>query len=305
MKPPVARGASVVERAMRVVRVSTYLTFVLAAAGVVTVARARAAVGDAVLSAGGELAGVPLGPANRVRLNGELVNVSSTMVDEAPAAVLDRIEAECRSHVPLGLGVVRRDAGDRGAVACLARGEGEGRLAILHDAQAMMAAGDLSKLGKLRYVTVERTPGATKTHVVAAWVDGPLRFQAFTPKDGGDTPGSDPEGAPRPFAARRILTANLEGVPYGVRVYDAKAAPGEVFAAYDRDAPAQGWRAIPAVARELEAHKSAGRAFTKDGLDLMIFAAPDRRDPTRTIVSIVETRAEQARARAAEASSAP
>ena len=88
--------------------------------------------------------GPALGPANRVRLNGEQVFVASAMVDDAPQAVLDRFEGECRSHaggiaeelqrlaesarlpqakdegLP-GIGVIRKDGEHRGAVACLAR----------------------------------------------------------------------------------------------------------------------------------------------------------------------------------------
>jgi hypothetical protein len=306
----------VADRAARVLRVSAYFAVVLAVCGVLAAGRARAAAGDAVLALGGELAGMGdrLGPANRVRLNGELVNVASAMVDEAPGVVLDRFEGECRAHaggmaeelarIPeasraalptelrgsAGLGIVRKDDGDRGAIACLARDGDEGTAGTLRGLREMIASGDLSKLGKLRYVVAERARGATKTHVVGVWTDGPLRFRAFVPKDGGDgdAPGSDAPDAPRPDRARRLLTASLEGVPYSLRIYDAPSAAGEVLAGYDRDAPGRGWQALPAVARELEAKGRAGRAFTREGVDLMIFAEADRRDPTRAIVSVVE-----------------
>jgi hypothetical protein len=187
-----------------------------------------------------------------------------------------------------GIGVIRKEGAARGAVACLARDGSEGSAGFLRGVHAMLASGDLAELGKLRYVVVERSPGATRTHVVAAWTDGPFHLGALFPKGEKDAPGSDPLGAPRPEGSRRLLTASLEGVPYGVRVYDAASAPAEVLAGYDRAMPGQGWRAIAGVAGGLDAKGRSGRAFTRDGVDLMIFADPSRRDATRAVVSVIE-----------------
>jgi hypothetical protein len=312
MRPLVLRATAYAKRALRVSGAVTVIAIVL---GLVLAARARAAMADAALSLGGELSkiGVAMGPANRVRLNGELVNVASAMVDDAPAAVLDRFEGECRAHsggiaeemlalaatsklpsaagagLP-GIGVLRKEGEARGAVACLARDGSEGSAGFLRGLQAMLSSsGDLASLGKLRYVVAERSPGATRTHVVAAWTDGSFHLGALFPKaERGDAPGSDPAGAPRPDGSRRLLTASLEGVPYGIRVYDAPGAPTDVLASYDRAMPEQGWRAIAGVAGGLDAKGHPGRAFTRDGVDLMVFADASRKGAARTVVSVIE-----------------
>lgn len=312
MRAAIERAASLLPR---VLRVSAYLACVLAAITFVEASRARAAIGEAALEAGDELAkmGDAIGPRNRVRLNGEELDVASAMVDDAPSAVIDRFEAECRAHAGAlareleeletaakgakvaaaleganaGVGIVRRDRGDRSAVACLARDEATGIVSALN---AMVKTGDLSKLGKLRYVSAERAAGSTKTHVVAAWTNGPFRIAALVPsrEDAGrDAPGSDAPDVARPVDARRLLTANLEGAPYGVRVYDARASVGGVLAGFDREMPARGWAANPAFASELDKRGQAGRAFAKDGADVLVFAGADRRDPSHSVVSIV------------------
>jgi len=122
--------------------------------------------------------------------------------------------------------------------------------------------------------------------VVAAWSDGPLRFRALVPGEGADAPGSDPPDASRPLDSRRLLTASVEGAPYSVRVYDARATPSDVLRAYDRELPGRGWTATPAVAAELSKAGREGRAFRREGVDLMIFAASDR-DPSHSVVSVV------------------
>ena len=76
-------------------------------------------------------------------------------------------------------------------------------------------------------------------------------------------------------------------MPYGVRIYDARATPDDVLVAFDREMPARGWTPNDVVARELAARGTAGRAFTKDGADVMVLAARDRRDPSHAVVSIV------------------
>jgi hypothetical protein len=106
------------------------------------------------------------------------------------------------------------------------------------------------------------------------------------PKE-GDAPGSDAANAPRPNEAKRLLTASVDGSPYGVRIYDAAGSPSDALASYDAAMPALGWHAMDAVGRELEKKGRAGRAFERDGVDLMIFAEPDQHG-TRSIVSVVE-----------------
>src|SRR5262249_10562784 len=147
--------------------------------------------------------------------------------------------------------------------------------------KAFVKTGDFGEMGKLRYVMAKKTPKG-RTHAVVAWTDGSFNVKRMFPKE-GDTPGSDPDDAPRPANAKRILTAGVEGAPYGVRVYDAAGTPAEVLAVFDGAMPKNGWTPNRAFAAEVE----NSRAFQRDGSDFMVFAKPTG---DRTVVSVVEMR---------------
>jgi hypothetical protein len=306
-----ARGEKARRYAAGAVRVGAYFGVVAAVGAVLVAGRARAAVGDAALEVGRELARLDAtGPVSRVRLNGELVNVSSAMLDESPKQVLDRFEAECRAHAgTLGeelahlaetagkppstaggaaVGVVRKDAGDRGVVACLARDDDASIASTIRGARELLATGDLAKLGRLRYVVAERTRGATRTHVVGAWTDGSFDVRALLPRHDADAPGGDSIAAPRPEGSRRLLAASVEGAPYGVRIYETGGDAGDVLARYDRDAAARGWIAEPSVATELAKQGQTAHAYAQRGADLVVVATKAPRDATKVIVSVVE-----------------
>ena len=119
-------------------------------------------------------------------------------------------------------------------VACLVHDDGRaaGMKEIVARLGAMMQSGNLAEAGLLRYVFAERTDSGC-THVIAAWTDGAFNVYSLLPDAGKDAPGSDPANAPRPPSAQRILTADIEGVPYGVRLYDSSASPPQVLATYD------------------------------------------------------------------------
>jgi hypothetical protein len=283
-----------VQYVMRVARVSAYLAVVFAVGALFAARSVYGAVKESGLAVGGELVKLAdvIGPTSRVRVNGEVVNVASKMSALDVGAVLDRFEAMCRengrgfddamvaAHGMERAFVVRNEEAHggrvRGMVACLAR---DRSATMARDAADFAATGDLAKIGKLRYVVAERSAGATRTHVVTAWTEGAFHVGRMFPRE-GDAPGSDAaEGRPRD--ARRLLTASVEGAPYSVRIYDAAGSVESVLAEYDRAMPAHGWQAIPGVTAEVK----GGRAFSRDGVDTMIFAGADG---ARSIVSIVE-----------------
>ncbi len=73
--------------------------------------------------------------------------------------------------------------------------------------------------------------------------------------------------------------ANVEGVPYGVRLYDTPASPAEVVALYDAEMKAHGWEpSVSSIAGE------AQRAYSRPGADLLVITS---KDGDRTIVSLV------------------
>jgi hypothetical protein len=206
------------------------------------------------------------------------------------AAELEDLSAALKAKLPTdlqgasGAGVLRDERGDSGVVACVVREDGQpavGYREISARLAELVKTGDLGALGRLRYVFAEKT-STGRTHVVAAWTEGPFNlFALLPPHGGGDTPGTDPQSAPRPPKAHRMLSADVEGVPYGVRIYDSSATPAEVVKLYDDTMASRGWQpafggpgAIPDQ-----------RAFTRPGADLMVLTS---RDGDRTLVTLIE-----------------
>jgi hypothetical protein len=217
--------------------------------------------------------------------------------------VLDRFEKSCREHAgglveqfeklpeslkdtfgeekgTAGVGIVRKQSGDdEGIIACLAQKPGDDFSTLATRLQETVTTGDLSKVGNLRYVYVRKSDGGS--HVVTVWTDGEFKYTNIVPMDGKEPPGTDPQNAPRPDDAVRLLTAEIEGAPYSVRIYDAGKRQQEVLAAYDKRMPELGWKASESVKRELP----NGRAYERDGVDMLVFA---NEEGDRTYLTMVE-----------------
>ena len=294
-------------RIKKLARLAVYCFVVSAGIGLVA---ARSVYGDvtrSALSIGHELGKMDdAGQKRPLRINGEAIYVGAVTVDTPLAEVLDRAEAGCkkrsagavreldtmpealRDHLPQGgaaAGVLRENQEGRGVVACLVRDEGQPGLGLKDltaRLSAMAASGDLAEIGRLRYVFAEKTPSG-RTRVVSAWTEGSFNLYAILPKAGGDAPGSDVADAPRPPQSQRILSADIEGVPYGVRLYDTPASPAEVVATYDREMAGRGWEPAFGVAGS----GPDQRAYTRPGADLMVITG---KDGERTVVSVIETR---------------
>ena len=205
----------------------------------------------------------------------ELENLSESLKKQLPADVTESRAA----------GILRDRDGDSGVVACLIREDGQpaaGLQGLLGNLSQMMKSGDLGAMGRLRYVFAEKTSSG-RTHVVAAWTEGPFNLFSFVPGAGQDAPGSDAPQAPRPPRAQRILSADVEGVPYGVRIYDSAGTPAEVVGVYDREMAALGWE--PAFGVPGDGPEQ--RAFTRPGADLLVITSPQG---ARTVVSVIEMR---------------
>lgn len=292
----------------KIARLAAFLCVVCLALGVVAAHRAHADVEDAALSLGDELGKLgEAGEPRAIRLNGQSVHVSSSTEDMPLGEALDRFEAYCRGgsaalakgfdelppsvrdRVPSGAGrraaagILREETAARGVVACVVRPEGEsesGLLDLVDRLGTVAESGDLSALGHLRYFHVRSTHKG-RTHVVAAWTDGPFRLSAMFPES-GDAPGADPRFAPRPPESVRLLSAEIDGVPYAVRLYDAAGPPETVFASYDRNIRARGFAPL---ARNPE-HPTSG-VYHRGESDLIVTVDGD--DRGRSLVSLIET----------------
>lgn len=295
-------------RVTKLARLAVYCAAVSAGLGLVAVRSVYGDVKSTAFSMGKELGQLgDVGTKRPLRLNGEPIFIASTTEDVSVKQVLDDTETRCKQgsagmaaelenlsetvkkqlpkHVEgsRAAGVLREDHGDSGVVACLIREDGQpagGMADITARLAATLKTGDLSAIGRLRYVFAEKTKSG-RTHVVAAWTEGPFNLYALLPAAGKDAPGSDPAHAPRPPGAQRILSADVEGMPYAVRIYDSSATPAEIVKVYDAEMKGRGWE--PAFGVPGEGPEQ--RAFTRPGADILVITS---RDHERTLVSIIE-----------------
>lgn len=180
-------------------------------------------------------------PARTLLVNGIALHIASAGTAAPLPDVLDIFHARCRERggrfgeaferprgmrvglrrlvdVPLD-GVLRLEDAERGYVACLDMGGAPlGVGEILHRARAVLAEGDLARIGDLRFVYAVRD--GERTSYLALWTDGPLPvYRAFPAQ--GDAPGDDLEQVPRPPGTRRILSAHEHGGRARVAMYRA------------------------------------------------------------------------------------
>lgn len=245
-------------------RVATYALVVGSVSLGVISSRANAKLREQSLTLSQELLPLAdvLADATALRLNGELINFSMTVIDGTSVTqVLDRVQAQCEKHPgPLAqqslalmrglpqdlpgaqvaadllskLVVTRQEGETQGAVLCFT---GDGSEPSPRYADDFEATGDLNALGKLRYVAAGQGSAAEGeqrlTRVISLWTEGQFRIENLAPPENGDAPGSDSAFFPRPPASSRVFSAEAVGAPYAVRVYETSAKPAELLAFYD------------------------------------------------------------------------
>jgi len=297
-----------IERVRGLARLGVFTTCVFLGLAGAAARSVYGGVGETTMLMGREFASLNGAVSNgqRVRINGEELYVGSTIVDMPTSEVLDRFEALCRQDSQgleeavkdpslglskekqaelkamglTGLGILRNESHGEGTVACLAHKGGGGLRALGERVAVFGQSLDLKDLGRLRYVYTRPTTNKGRSQVITAWTDGSLRVDKIFPA-GGEAAGSDPVGVPRPPDSTRFLSAEIDGAPYGVRLYETEHKADEVLSFYDRRLTAEGWTPTPEVTRV----SNEARAFSRDGAELMVFAEPG---PNKTAVSLVE-----------------
>lgn len=245
---------------MAVLRLSAFLTFVFLC---LTFAFGRvlyADVKEAAMSAGHELLGLSdlTHDAETVSFNGVRFHHASLAVAQGAHDILDRIEEHCEK-APNLLGrlflqipeqelarqikekptksfrhlVFREESKDgaRGTVICLVDEESYSLAGVHERLQRFNETHDFTVFGKLRYTYAEKLRSGS-TQVVTMWADSGLNLKTMFPHV-GDAAGDDSEVLPRPPRSRRMLSANAEGLPYSVRLYDSPETVEAVGRFYD------------------------------------------------------------------------
>jgi len=282
---------------MRSIRLAAYSTVVFGLLALASGSSVYADMREVGLGVGEELAKLEdlTHGAYHVRLNGAELRWSNARTPQTVDQVLDRFERYCREapsalgqamlDVPATLedrvpipkadparaGVVRQGRGDRGMVACFVADPGArgGAAGVTERLEAFGRSGDLSNLGRFRYVFAERGKagpgGLGLTRVVTLWSDGPLRIGEMFPAT-GDAPGTDSAVAPRPADSRRTLCASVDGFPASIRIYETPRTPAEVLEALDPALRASGFARAPGI----DASKGAAAWVRSDGAEIIV-----------------------------------
>jgi len=212
----------------------------------------------------------------QVSINGAEFFLSTGSVVQAPIKdVLDQFQAKCvdkngrlheqwaslakRRKLKLGAypsaldGVFRSEGPKAGVVLCAETGEGTLAPEILISRiKAVLATGDISKLGNLRYVYV--TQAHADSMFVALWTEGPLNFRSMFPTQ-GDAPGEDPPGLPRPPGSRRMLSTRPKDSDAVFNIYSANTQRADDLVAFYGDAlPKAGYTLLTEKRRFMAAH---------------------------------------------------
>jgi hypothetical protein len=245
--------------------------------------------------------------ATALRLNGEVINFSMTVLDGTSVdRVLDRVQAQCEKHpgplaqqslallesLPRGLpgsaalgpllaklAVTREQTDSQGSVLCFTGTDAKARPDF---AERFDETNDLGALGNLRYVmagqgeTSQNEQGLTR--VITLWTEGQFRLDRLAPPDSGDAAGSDSPLIPRPPSAVRILSAEAVGAPYSVRIYETEAPARDVLAFYDQ-------RMAGFSRLTLPGYEESGRAYLENAMPLLLHLS---RSGSKTLVTLSE-----------------
>lgn len=290
-------------------RAGAYLSVALGIVSVFGVRAAKAEVARKGLSFGKAL--VALAPLDAekasLRINGQDLFISNALVDRDASAVLDSFEELCKSEgsaladpwpkaarKPVSertrrlmprLDVVRREENGEGVVFCFAKSGGR---SFADAATELSNSRDLSALGHLRYAYVKREEG-NQSRVLATWTDGSFKIGGADAK--GDAIGSDPGLAPRPPRATRVLSATLEGTPYGMYAFTSDDPAERVLGFFDESLRGRGFVTV-------RAPDGSGHAYEKDGAQIFVSAVNQPESGPRaakTLISIGELGAAGAR----------
>lgn len=294
----------------RVVGYTAAASLVLAWCGVERVSaeleRSSLALGARLADTLGELAAEP----QPIVVNGQQLWIASRATALSVPEALDRVDAHClagagspgagspsASRDPLAgarRALIRRDErpGRGGQLVCLAPHQPfTGLFELGERLRALFATGELGALGELRYARARPRPEGG-SHVVSVWSAGAFDLLDLLPR-GADVPGSDPERAPRPPAATRLLSAAIPGRAYAIRAYASALSADDLLAFYAREMPRQGWAALDPQRWAPGVALPSARAFTQaDALTLVVVDDGAERDgaaasrATATIVQV-------------------
>lgn len=300
---------------MGFVRVTAYGMFVMLCVGTCAARQAKADVTEQTFVLGRDLSKVAdlLDHTYQVRLNGETIFMSQSEVALPMKDVLDRFEEHCNENpgvladpaawkdlprstvrgkgdsagLVARLGVARKETKNEGMVGCLTKSSGMSP--TLGEAfKTFIRTGELGSIGKLRYVYVKGPSPSGRMSITMLWTEDNFNLtKIMPPQDALDAPGTDSPTAGRPPSAQRIMTAEIVGTPYALRIYESGATPDMVYGKFDATMASDDWLAYTGEGQ-------GGHVYFKDGVEMTLQAAWDK-DSGKTVVTIGELGGDQLR----------
>lgn len=302
-------------KVMGTLRVAAYFGVVGAVVAAYTTREAKASMSEQGFVIGRDLSKVAdlLDHTYEVNLNGQHLYMARNDTLLPLKDILDRYEIVCRDNPGLAaeawkaipeekrkihgtgdfkgliadMGIVRKDSEHEGMVACLAGGSPNEGSDVQDGLKKFLRTGELSHIGKLRYVYVAGPNESGHWMVTTMWTEDSFNIQhIMLPEGTDDAPGTDSPTVGRPPAAQRIFTATITGTPYGTRMYQTNVTPENIYAKFDATMTSDGWM--------LFTTKDAPHIYYKDGVQTMVIADRDALT-SKTTVSINELGGEQLR----------
>lgn len=302
-------------------RVAAYMTGVGVVCGALSVRAARAEVADQSIVVGRqmlELVGTNNGDVSHVSLNGQQMFLGTAVSREDIGTVLDRYEQHCKKNgaqspeswqelsknpvrenptsaatlESFNTGVVRSGGDKEGTVICFVRSS-QSKTSVAEALKSFGETGELGALGQLRYAYAKKTESG-KTHILTGWTLDKFNVSAFTPPETGDVAGSDFPEMPRPDNAQRVLSARVEGTPFGLNVYRSDVEPKKVAEQFDEAMVKQGWFALDSEIekrQDTSQDKAVGHLYEKDGVVLTL-ASSIQQGKTITVMGLAGVQAE-------------
>ena len=154
-------------------------------------------------------------------------------------------------------GSFRRDSDNEGVLACIDTDKPLGISELAPRLRQFAQTGDLSEVGKLRYVLARRE--GTVTSLMVLWTEGNAPLLKMFPKT-GDAPGNDMTDVPRPDRSERLLSATELSAPYGIAVYRSLGLlPSALRDSYSAKLKELGWH----IAKSANTNSFAARRGTR------------------------------------------
>lgn len=292
------------------VRVFAYFAVVGLALGAIRLRHARAEVESQTIVLGRQM--MKLSSAKQhdtyhATVNGQSLFAASSLSErDSTKTILDRYEAHCKANAAqdpeqwknlangkadrpatefFKLGMLRAGDDEEGTVLCFTK-TASSKSTLREAIEAFGQTGDVGAFGAVRYVYAKKTEKGN-THVLAVWSDQKFQLSDFIPpEDGSDAPGKDFDGVPRVPGSQRVLSAQLDGTPFGLNVYAGKEAPEKVVAQLDESMHKLGWFGLDPEVEQIEqqepGHDLKTRLYEKDGVIVTVASRVQEQGLTMT-----------------------